>query len=88
MIFNSLVSHVNLTYNTYIVSNGGGGGQVYNKYDRSKVLFPISRNQSEYLREYAPSFPGLSLWSGNILTIKIYLSAPLSFAACYEFYLT
>ena len=27
MIFNSPVSHVNLTYNTYIVSNGGGGGQ-------------------------------------------------------------
>ena len=86
MIFNSLVSHVNLTYNTYIVSNGGGGGQVYNKYDRSQKFFSLIF--LEALNIYENTFPGLSLWSGNILTIKIYFSAPLSFAACYEFYLT
>ena len=87
MIFNSLVSHVNLTYNTYIVSNGGGGGQVYNKYDRSlQKYFSLIFLEALYI--YENTFPGLSLWSGNILTIKIYFSAPLSFAACYEFYLT
>ena len=84
MIFNSLVSHVNLTYNTYIVSNGKGGGQANINMIAGKVLLLISR--LEYLR--VPSFPRLSLWSGNILTIKIYFSAPLTFAACYEFYLT
>lgn len=51
MIFNSLVSHVNLTYNTYIVSNCEGGGQAIINMIAEKVLsLFLSLNIDEYLR--------------------------------------
>ena len=82
MIFNSLVSHVNLTYNNYNVYClklfSRVGAKLINKLHKS--TFPQKELELRYSYTIL-SVSWISLWSGNILTIKIYFSAPLTFAA-------